>query len=155
MKLLPYGGVPLMKEIGLKSYRFSISWPRVLPLGNGEVNHTGLDFYINLVNELIAAGIEPMITLYHWNLPTALYEKGGWKNPESMNWFAGYTRLIAETFKGKVKYWMTFNEPQCFVGAGLQVGNHAPFEHNSLEDLPECSVGPWHGSEGSAGGVFS
>lgn len=94
--------VALMKEIGLKSYRFSISWPRVLPQGIGEVNQAGLDFYINLMNELIAAGIESLITLYHWNLPTALYEKGGWKNPESVNWFAEYTRLIAETFKGKV-----------------------------------------------------
>lgn len=108
--------VAIMKSIGLKSYRFSISWPRVLPEGTGKINEAGLTFYKNLVNELLDAGIEPMITLYHWNLPMALYEKGGWKNPNSPLWFEEYAGVIAETFKGKVKYWMTFNEPQVFVG---------------------------------------
>ena len=127
--------IALMKKIGLKSYRFSVSWPRVLPQGTGEVNQAGLDFYKNLVDELLAAGIEPMLTLYHWNLPTALYEKGGWKNPEIVGWFGEYTRLLAETFRGKVKYWITLNEPQCFVGVGMLVGIHAPFEHNSPDEL--------------------
>lgn len=122
--------VALMKKIGLKSYRFSVSWPRVLPLGTGEVNQAGLRFYQNLVEELLLAGIEPMITLYHWNLPEALYEKGGWKNPESVQWFAGYAELITNMFGGKVKYWITFNEPQLFVGGGLAGGFHAPFEKN-------------------------
>ena len=85
--------VALLKKMGLKSYRFSISWPRVLPKGTGKVNEKGLQFYINLVDELLAAGIVPMITLYHWNLPTALYERGGWKNPEIVTWFEEYTDI--------------------------------------------------------------
>lgn len=131
--------IALMKEMGLKSYRLSVSWPRVLPKGTGEVNPTGLDFYKNLIDEIIEAGMEPMITLYHWNLPTALFEKGGWKNPAIADWFEEYTRVIAEAFKEKVKYWMTINEPQCFIGAGMLVGNHAPFEHNESEDLLSVS----------------
>ena len=131
--------IALMKELGLKSYRFSISWPRVLPQGTGEVNPAGLAFYKDLVDELLAAGIEPMVTLYHWNLPMALYEKGGWKNPEIVDWFGEYTRLIAETLKGKVKYWMTINEPQCFVGVGMLFGAHAPFEKNTPEELLQVS----------------
>lgn len=131
--------VAIMKSIGLKSYRFSISWPRVLPAGTGKINEAGLTFYKNLVNELLDAGIEPMITLYHWNLPMALYEKGGWKNPDSPLWFEEYAGVIAETFKGKVKYWMTFNEPQVFVGGGLMGGFHAPFEQNTPETVMEIT----------------
>lgn len=131
--------IALMKDIGLKSYRLSVSWPRVIPEGSGKVNQAGLDFYKNLIDEVIGAGMEPMVTLYHWNLPTALYEKGGWKNPEITDWFEEYTRVIAEAFKGKVKYWMTINEPQCFVGVGMQVGGLAPFEYNSPEELLQVS----------------
>ena len=126
--------VAIMKELGLKHYRFSISWPRVLPNGIGKVNEAGLQFYKNLVNELVEAGIEPMITLYHWNLPMALYEQGGWKNEQSPEWFEEYTKVIVEALSDKVKYWMTFNEFQIFVGAGYLAGIHAPFEQdpNSL-----------------------
>lgn len=131
--------VELMKQIGLKSYRFSVSWPRVLPEGTGKVNQAGLDFYVNLVEELKNAGIEPMLTIFHWNLPMALYEKGGWKNPEIADWFADYTRILAETFKGKVKYWMTINEHQCFAGVGMQVGVHAPFEQNDVDTMLQVS----------------
>lgn len=127
--------VALMKEIGLKSYRFSISWPRVLPDGTGKVNENGVQFYLNLVDELTAAGIEPIVTLYHWNLPTALYEKGGWKNPESVIWFKEYVSVVANALKDKVKYWLTFNEPQVFVGVGMLIGAHAPFEHLTREEL--------------------
>lgn len=127
--------VALMKEMGLKSYRLSISWPRVMPEGTEKINQVGLDFYKSLIDEVIGAGMEPMITLYHWNLPTALYKKGGWKNPKIADWFEEYTRVVAEALKGKVKYWMTINEPQCFVGVGMLVGAHAPFEHNSPEEL--------------------
>lgn len=127
--------IALMKKIGLKSYRFSISWPRILPDGTGRINQAGLQFYIKLVDELTAAGIEPIVTLYHWNLPTALYEKGGWKNPESAAWFREYTSVIAAALKGRVKYWLTFNEPQVFVGVGMQIGAHAPFEHLGREEL--------------------
>ncbi len=131
--------VAMMKEIGLKSYRFSISWPRVLPQGTGEVNQAGLDFYRKLIEELLAAGIEPMITLYHWNLPTALYEKGGWKNPESPLWFEAYVDVVTKAFGEKVNYWMTFNEPQLFVGAGLAGGVHAPFERNEEAVIMEIT----------------
>ena len=127
--------VALMKEIGLKSYRFSVNWSRVLPEGIGKVNSKGLKFYVNLVHELLQAGIEPILTLYHWNLPMALYEKGGWKNPESSDWFAEYVSVVASALGDKVKYWVTFNEPQVFVGAGLLGGAHAPFEKNSIEDI--------------------
>ena len=94
--------VALMKEMGLKSYRFSISWPRVLPEGTGKVNASGISFYKNLVDELIAAGIEPMVTLYHWNLPMALYVQGGWKNPEMVRWFEEYADLVVRELRGTV-----------------------------------------------------
>ncbi len=108
--------VALMKEIGLKSYRFSISWPRVLPKGRGEVNPAGLKFYSDLTDELIKNGIEPIVTLYHWNLPYELELQGGWLNEEFPDWFADYTRLIVDTLSDRVKYWITFNEPQMFAG---------------------------------------
>lgn len=132
--------VALMKEIGLKSYRFSISWPRVLPEGTGKINEKGLQFYSDLVDELLAAGIEPLVTLYHWDLPMSLYERGGWKNPESPQWFAEYTKVVAEALGDRVKYWMTFNEFQMFVGLGLQVGAMAPFEENDIQTMLNISV---------------
>ena len=82
--------VALMKQMGLKAYRFSISWPRVLPEGAGKVNEAGVKFYQDLCDELLQNGIQPLVTLYHWDLPTALYRKGGWKNPEIVEWFAAY-----------------------------------------------------------------
>lgn len=126
--------VALMKEVGLKTYRFSISWSRVLPDGTGRVNEAGLQFYVDLVEELKNAGIEPMVTLFHWDLPYALYQRGGWMNPDVSDWFAEYTRVVANALSDRVKYWMTINEPQCFVGLGYEVGVHAPFlrEKHSL-----------------------
>ncbi len=133
------GDVALMKEIGLKSYRFSVSWPRVIPNGVGEVNEKGLQFYRDLVDELLAADIVPMVTLYHWDLPTGLYEKGGWKNPEIVEWFAQYAEVVTKALGDKVKYWMTFNEPQLFVGGGMTVGFHAPFEQNPTDILMQVT----------------
>ncbi len=133
------GDVALMKEIGLKSYRFSVSWPRVMPNGVGEVNEKGLQFYRNLVDELLAADIVPMVTLYHWNLPTALYERGGWKNPEIVEWFAQYAEVVTKALGDKVTYWMTFNEPQLFVGGGMTAGFHAPFEQNPTDVLMQVT----------------
>ena len=132
--------VALMKEIGLNSYRFSISWSRVLPEGTGRVSEQGLQFYSDLVDELLEAGITPLITLYHWDLPYALYEKGGWKNPEIENWFAEYTEVVVKRLSDRVKYWITINEPQMFVGLGYFVGAHAPFEKNDPETLIEISA---------------
>ncbi len=127
--------VALMKELGLKSYRFSISWPRVLPDGTGEPNAAGLRFYSEFVDALLDAGITPLVTLYHWDLPQALYERGGWRNPDSSDWFAAYAKLMAKTLGERVPYWITFNEPQIFMGLGYRVGIHAPFEHASDADI--------------------
>lgn len=131
--------VAIMKELGLKSYRFSVNWPRVMPEGYGTVNEKGLQFYIDLVNELTEAGIEPMVTLFHWNLPTAIYELGGWENPQVVDWFEQYTDVVTTALGKKVKYWMTFNEPQLFIGAGLNAGVFAPFEKKSTEALMRIS----------------
>lgn len=106
--------VALMKEIGLKAYRFSISWSRVIPQRN-TVNPKGIEFYSDLINELKAAGIEPMITLYHSDLPQWVYDNGGWANEESVEDFAFYARMMIESYSDRVKYWFTMNEPQCMI----------------------------------------
>jgi beta-glucosidase len=118
--------IAIMKQMGVKAYRFSISWPRVLPQGTGKVNEAGIVFYENIVDELLTNGITPYVTLYHWDYPAALYNCGGWMNPESPKWFEEYVTLIAKRFAGKVKHYMTFNEPQCFIGLGYCLGVHAP-----------------------------
>ena len=106
--------VALMKRLGVQAYRFSVAWPRVLPQGRGSVNEPGLAFYDRLVDELLAAGIEPWLCLYHWDLPQALEDLGGWQNRESVAWFADYTTLIATRFGDRVKRFATFNEPSIF-----------------------------------------
>ena len=120
--------VKLMREIGLKSYRFSVSWARIFPDETGRVNEKGLRFYSNLLDELLKAGIEPILTLYHWDLPMWLHEKGGWKWEGISDAFEVYAKTIAEAFSDRVSYWLTLNEPQCFVGLGYLKGIHAPFE---------------------------
>ncbi len=124
-----------MKKIGIRHYRFSISWPRLLPDGTGAVNPAGIRFYSDLVDELLANDITPMVTLYHWNYPDTLYHKGGWLNEESSDWFAEYVRVVVDSLSDRVRYWMTFNEPQIFMGLGYRLGIHAPFEHYSNEQL--------------------
>ncbi len=126
--------VRIMKELGIKAYRFSIAWPRIMPNGTGFVNPQGIEFYNNLIDELISNGIEPFVTLYHWDLPLALYDKGGWLNPDSPEWFKEYARVIADNFSDRVKYFITFNEPQCFIGLGYVTGLHAPGLKLSLRD---------------------
>ena len=118
--------VSLMAQMGLKAYRFSVSWSRIMPNGTGEVNQKGIDFYNNLIDCLLKHDIEPYLTLFHWDLPYALHKKGGWLNDESPEWFAAYTKVIAENFSDRVKYFFTFNEPQCFVGLGYLGDYHAP-----------------------------
>jgi len=117
--------VELMKEMGMKAYRFSVSWPRLFPDGTGEVNEAGVRFYSNLIDALLDAGITPYMTLYHWDLPLALQEKGGWCNGESANWFALFTRLIADRFGDRVKHFITVNEISVFI-KGIVNGVHAP-----------------------------
>ncbi len=121
--------VAIMKQLGLKSYRFSISWPRVMS-GPDQVNEKGLQFYSDLVDELISAGIEPLVTLFHWNLPMWAYEQGGWKNQKTVDWFETYTKAVVEKLSDRVSWWMTFNEPQLFIGTGHVDGVHAPFVHD-------------------------
>jgi beta-glucosidase len=118
--------VALMKAIGLQAYRFSVSWPRVMPSGTGAVNAKGLDFYDRLIDELLAAGIQPWLTLFHWDYPHDLFLRGGWLNPESPKWFADYTEVVVKKLSDRVGHWMTLNEPQCFIGLGHDQGCHAP-----------------------------
>lgn len=118
--------VSLMKEIGINAYRFSLSWGRILPDGTGKVNKKGLEYYDNLINELLDKGIKPYITLYHWDLPYELHKKGGWLNPESPKWFYEYAKIVAEHFSDRVTDFFTVNEPQCIIGLGYQTGEHAP-----------------------------
>ena len=131
--------VAYMKELGLKGYRFSIDWSRVLPEGTGKVNEKGIDFYNALIDELLEQGIEPYITLYHCELPYEIYKRGGWMNPEIVEWFGQYARLVAERFSDRVKYFFTLNEPQCFVGLGFLQGCHAPGVKAPLRDTFEMA----------------
>ena len=107
--------VHLMKEINLKAYRFSISWPRIFPSGRGETNEKGVVFYDNLINELLKNEIEPVVTLYHWDLPLALHEIGGWENREVVEAYVEYAKFIFDHFGDRVKKWITFNEPAIFT----------------------------------------
>jgi beta-glucosidase len=118
--------VGIMKDIGARAYRFSISWPRVIPAGTGAVNAKGLDFYEKLVDELLAAGIQPWATLFHWDYPHELFCRGGWLNRDSADWFADYTRVVVDRLSDRVQHWMTLNEPQCFIGFGHAMGTNAP-----------------------------
>ena len=127
--------VALMQGLGLQAYRFSISWPRVLPGGMGAVNEGGLDFYDRLTDALLGAGITPYVTLYHWDYPLALHRFGGWLHPESSDWFARYAAVIVDRLSDRVSNWSTLNEPQIFVGFGYQDGSHAPGERLELSKV--------------------
>lgn len=118
--------VALMKQHNIQAYRFSVSWARVIPDGVGPVNPAGLQFYSDLVDELIANGIQPLVTLYHWDLPSALQDKGGWLNRDIVAAFGNYAKVMAQCFGSRVKTYMTINEPQCVASLGYSVGNHAP-----------------------------
>ncbi|MCQ2592423.1 MAG: GH1 family beta-glucosidase [Treponema sp.] len=126
--------VKLMADLGMKAYRFSISWARILPDGTGKVNQKGLQFYQNLIDELLKYNITPFITLYHWDLPYELYLRGGWLNPQISDWYEEYVQTIATNLKG-VKNFITFNEPSVFMGCGYAQGSHAPGMQVSDKDL--------------------
>lgn len=115
-----------MKKLGMKAYRFSVSWPRIMPRGIGEVNSEGLDYYDALIDELVANDIEPYLTLYHWDLPYELQKRGGWQNPEISAYFYEYAKVVTEHFSDRVKNFITINEPQCVAGLGYLTGEHAP-----------------------------
>ena len=118
--------VSLMSELGVNAYRFSTSWPRLLPEGTGRINQKGLDFYDRLIDELLSKGIEPVLTEYHWDLPEKLGEKGGFRNPDFSSWFEEYTTLLVKHYGDRVKKWITYNEPICAVHASYRAGVFAP-----------------------------
>jgi beta-glucosidase len=125
--------VALMRELGLNAYRFSVAWGRVLPEGTGAVNPRGLDHYERLVDELLANGIRPMVTLYHWDLPAALDDRGGWLNPDVAAWFAEYTRAVARRLDDRVALWATLNEPWVVADGGYLHGVLAPGHRSAYE----------------------
>lgn len=118
--------IRLMRSLGLKAYRLSFSWPRILPAGRGWVNDRGLAFYDSVIDGLLEAGIEPYVTLYHWDLPQALQDIGGWTNPDIPRYFADYASRIFEHFKGRIRRYITLNEPYCSAFAGHFEGRMAP-----------------------------
>jgi beta-glucosidase len=127
--------VALMRELGIDGFRFSIAWPRVLPEGRGRVNETGLDFYDRLVDELLGAGIEPFPTLYHWDLPQALEDRGGWLVRETAEAFAQYAERVVARLGDRIRRWTTHNEPWCAAWLGYGFGEHAPGRSSQREAL--------------------
>ena len=118
--------VLLMRDIGLQAYRFSIAWSRILPAGRGGVNRAGLDFYSRLVDALLAHGIQPCVTLFHWDMPAVLDDRGGWVNPDSAGWFGDYAHVVFRALGDRVPLWTTLNEPWVVTDAGYLHGVHAP-----------------------------
>ncbi|WP_208586789.1 GH1 family beta-glucosidase [Gracilibacillus suaedae] len=130
--------VELMKDLGIDVYRFSVAWPRIFPNGTGEVNQEGLDYYHRLVDKLLENGIEPMCTLYHWDLPQALQDNGGWGNRDTIDAFVDYAELMFKEFSGKIKKWLTLNEPWCISFLSNFIGVHAP-GHQDLQLATQIS----------------
>ena len=118
--------IDLLSLMNIQAFRFSIAWSRVLPSGTGPVNQQGIDFYSRLIDKCLEKGIEPWVTLYHWDIPQALQEKGGWENRDVCNWFGEYVELCTKHFGDRVKNWMVFNEPMAFTALGYMLGIHAP-----------------------------
>lgn len=127
--------VALMKKIGLKAYRFSVSWPRIMPSGEGAINKEGIRYYNSLIDELLLFDIKPIITLYHWDLPAELQRKGGWLNNKISEYFADYVKICAKEFGDRVDTFFTINEFQSFLGLGYDYGVHAPFQKLSRLEL--------------------
>jgi beta-glucosidase len=130
--------VTLMRELGLKAYRFSMAWSRVLPQGTGAVNQKGLDFYRKLVDELLRNEIQPLVTLFHWDYPAALDDRGGWLNPDIANWFAEYAQVVFGALADRVPLWATLNEPWVVTDGGYLHGPLAP-GHRNLFEAPIAS----------------
>ncbi len=118
--------IKLMKSMNIKNFRFSLSWSRIIPDGYGNVSKEGIDFYNRVINFCLECGIIPWVTLYHWDLPLSLQDKGGWVNRDVILWFENYVKVCANNFGDRVKNWMVLNEPMVFTGAGYFLGVHAP-----------------------------
>ncbi|WP_077329715.1 glycoside hydrolase family 1 protein [Virgibacillus siamensis] len=141
--------VALMAEMGLKAYRFSVSWSRIFPTGTGEINEEGMQFYERLIDELIRYGIEPIVTLYHWDLPQALQDEyGGWESREIIQDFNDYSVALFKRFKDKVNYWVTLNEQNVFISHGYEHASHPPgvrdrkrmYEANHIANLANAKA---------------
>jgi len=128
-----------MSEIGLDAYRLSISWPRIIPDGKGQINAKGLAFYDELIDSLLAVDIEPWVTLFHWDFPEALFQQGGWLQRDSASWFADYVAVVVGHFSDRVSHWVTLNEPQCFLQLGHKEGVHAPGLKLSFPEILEAA----------------
>lgn len=118
--------IAILKQLGIKNFRFSISWPRIFPEGYGSLNQKGLDFYKKVIGNCLENGITPWITLYHWDLPLALHQRGGWTNRDIIGWFSDYVDSCTRALGDQVNHWMVLNEPLVFTGAGYFLGIHAP-----------------------------
>ena len=118
--------ISLLKQMNFGVFRFSLSWSRLFPNGSGEINKKGVEFYHKVIDECLLQGIEPWITLYHWDLPQSLEDQGGWTNRKILVWFEEYVNFCTKEYGGKVKNWMVMNEPAAFVGLGYMLGYHAP-----------------------------
>lgn len=141
--------VRLMRELGFASYRFSIAWPRIFPLGAGRVNQSGVDYYLRLTEALLEQGIAPMATLYHWDLPQALGERGGWTNRDTASRFAEYAAAVVDRLADRVTRWITLNEPSVVAYLGHLFGQHAP----GRQDMGEALLAAHHLMVGHAEAV--
>jgi beta-glucosidase len=128
--------IDLVKQLNIPNFRFSISWPRILPKGEGEVNQAGIHHYNKVIDYCLEQGVEPWLTVYHWDLPQALEDKGGWTNRDIIGWFTNYVQICADAFGDRVKNWMVMNEPAVFTGAGYFLGIHAPGRMGLRNFLP-------------------
>jgi beta-glucosidase len=130
--------IDLIKQLNIPNFRFSIAWSRILPLGTGQVNQAGIDFYNRVIDYCLLQGIQPWVTLYHWDLPQALELQGGWTNRDVVQWFTDYVTICAKSFGDRVKHWMVMNEPTAFTGVGHFFGLHAPGRKGLGNFLPAC-----------------
>jgi beta-glucosidase len=128
--------IDLIKQLNIPNFRFSISWARLLPTGTGQINQAGVDYYNRVIDYCLEKGIEPWITVYHWDLPQVLEQKGGWTNRDVIDWFSEFVTLCAKSFGDRVKHWMVMNEPVVFTGAGYFFGIHAPGRNGIKNFIP-------------------
>ncbi|MFW6371875.1 MAG: glycoside hydrolase family 1 protein, partial [Bacteroidota bacterium] len=128
--------IQILKNLGFDSFRFSLSWPRIIPSGTGKINHKGLDFYKKVIDSCLENGIEPWITLYHWDLPQALEDKGGWTNRDIIHWFNEFSHVASRELGDRVKKWIILNEPLSFTAFGYMTGYHAPGRKGFRNFLP-------------------